>query len=52
MQRNLIECAQGDVKVRLNPVLVYDAQKLSIYKAIALMNKILKLLAVNLTLIG
>ncbi|POP28582.1 NADPH-dependent 7-cyano-7-deazaguanine reductase QueF [Haemophilus influenzae] len=28
MQRNLIECAQGDVKVRLNPVAVYDAQKI------------------------
>lgn len=28
MQRDLIECAQGDVKVRLNPVAVYDAQKI------------------------
>lgn len=28
MQRDLIECAQGDVKVRLNPVTVYDAQKI------------------------
>lgn len=29
MQRDLIECAQGDVKVRLNPVAVYDAQKIN-----------------------
>ncbi|HHF5646115.1 NADPH-dependent 7-cyano-7-deazaguanine reductase QueF [Haemophilus influenzae] len=28
MQRDLIECAQGDIKVRLNPVAVYDAQKI------------------------
>ena len=28
MQRDLIECAQGDVKVRLNSVAVYDAQKI------------------------
>ena len=28
MQRDLIKCAQGDVKVRLNPVAVYDAQKI------------------------
>lgn len=28
MQHDLIECAQGDVKVRLNPVAVYDAQKI------------------------
>lgn len=28
MQRDLIECAQGDVKVRLNPVAVYDDQKI------------------------
>ncbi len=28
MQRDLIECAQGDVKVRLNPMAVYDAQKI------------------------
>lgn len=28
MQCDLIECAQGDVKVRLNPVAVYDAQKI------------------------
>lgn len=28
MQRNLSECAQGDVKVRLNPVAVYDSQKI------------------------
>ena len=28
MQRDLIECAQGDVKVRLNPVAVYDSQKI------------------------
>lgn len=28
MQRDLIECAQGDVKVRLNPVAIYDAQKI------------------------
>ena len=28
MQRNLSECAQGDVKVRLNPVDVYDSQKI------------------------
>ena len=28
MQGDLIECAQGDVKVRLNPVAVYDAQKI------------------------
>ncbi|NXZ84677.1 NADPH-dependent 7-cyano-7-deazaguanine reductase QueF [Haemophilus influenzae] len=28
MQRDLSECAQGDVKVRLNPVAVYDAQKI------------------------
>ncbi|MEX4242750.1 NADPH-dependent 7-cyano-7-deazaguanine reductase QueF, partial [Haemophilus influenzae] len=27
-QRDLSECAQGDVKVRLNPVAVYDAQKI------------------------
>ena len=26
MQRDLSECAQGDVKVRLNPVAVYDSQ--------------------------
>ena len=29
MQRDLSECAQGDVKVRLNPVAVYDAQKIN-----------------------
>ena len=28
MQRDLSECAQGDVKVRLNPVAVYDFQKI------------------------
>ena len=28
MQRDLGECAQGDVKVRLNPVAVYDSQKI------------------------
>ncbi|HHF5687774.1 NADPH-dependent 7-cyano-7-deazaguanine reductase QueF [Haemophilus influenzae] len=28
MQHDLSECAQGDVKVRLNPVVVYDAQKI------------------------
>ena len=28
MQRDLTECAQGDVKVRLNPVAVYDSQKI------------------------
>lgn len=28
MQRDLSECAQGNVKVRLNPVAVYDAQKI------------------------
>ncbi|HHF5732683.1 TPA: NADPH-dependent 7-cyano-7-deazaguanine reductase QueF [Haemophilus influenzae] len=28
MQRDLIKCVQGDVKVRLNPVAVYDAQKI------------------------
>ena len=28
MQRDLKECAQGDVKVRLNPVAVYDSQKI------------------------
>ena len=28
MQRDLSECAQGDVKVRLNPVDVYDSQKI------------------------
>ncbi|HHF5474475.1 TPA: NADPH-dependent 7-cyano-7-deazaguanine reductase QueF [Haemophilus influenzae] len=28
MQRDLSECAQGDVKVRLNPVAAYDAQKI------------------------
>lgn len=28
MQRDLNECAQGDVKVRLNPVAVYDSQKI------------------------
>ena len=28
MQRDLSECAQGDVTVRLNPVAVYDAQKI------------------------
>lgn len=28
MQRDLSECAQGDVKVRLNPVAIYDAQKI------------------------
>ena len=28
MQGDLSECAQGDVKVRLNPVAVYDAQKI------------------------
>ena len=28
MQRDLSECAQGDVKVRLNPVSVYDSQKI------------------------
>ncbi|HHF6538962.1 NADPH-dependent 7-cyano-7-deazaguanine reductase QueF [Haemophilus influenzae] len=28
MQRDLIECAQGDVKVRLNPMAVYDSQKI------------------------
>ena len=28
MQRDLSECAQGDVKVRLNPVEVYDSQKI------------------------
>lgn len=29
MQRDLSECAQGDVKVRLNPVAVYDSQKIN-----------------------
>jgi len=29
MQRDLSECAQGDVKVRLNPVAVYDSQKIA-----------------------
>lgn len=28
MQRDLSECAKGDVKVRLNPVAVYDSQKI------------------------
>ena len=28
MQRDLSECAQGDVTVRLNPVAVYDSQKI------------------------
>lgn len=28
MQQDLSECAQGDVKVRLNPVSVYDSQKI------------------------
>lgn len=28
MQRDLGECAKGDVKVRLNPVAVYDSQKI------------------------
>ena len=28
MRRDLSECAQGDVKVRLNPVAVYDSQKI------------------------
>lgn len=28
MQRDLSECAQGDVKVRLNTVAIYDAQKI------------------------
>ena len=28
MQRDLSECAQGNVKVRLNPVAVYDSQKI------------------------
>lgn len=28
MQRDLSECAQGDVKVRLNPVAVYNSQKI------------------------
>ena len=28
MQRDLSECAQGDVKLRLNPVAVYDSQKI------------------------
>ena len=28
MQQDLSECAQGDVKVRLNPVAVYDSQKI------------------------
>ena len=28
MQRDLSECAQGDIKVRLNPVAVYDSQKI------------------------
>lgn len=28
MQRDLSECAQGDVKVRLNPVSVYNSQKI------------------------
>ena len=28
MQRDLSECAQGDVKVRLNSVAVYDSQKI------------------------
>lgn len=28
MQRDLSECAQGDVKVQLNPVAVYDSQKI------------------------
>ncbi|MCK9109542.1 NADPH-dependent 7-cyano-7-deazaguanine reductase QueF [Haemophilus influenzae] len=28
MQGDLSECAQGDVKVRLNPVAVYDSQKI------------------------
>ena len=29
MQRDLSECSQGDVKVRLNPVVVYDSQKIN-----------------------
>ena len=29
MQRDLSECSQGDVKVRLNPVAVYDSQKIN-----------------------
>lgn len=29
MRRDLSECAQGDVKVRLNPVAVYDSQKIN-----------------------
>ena len=29
MQGDLSECAQGDVKVRLNPVAVYDSQKIN-----------------------
>ena len=29
MQRDLSECAQGDVTVRLNPVAVYDSQKIN-----------------------
>ena len=29
MQRDLSECAKGDVKVRLNPVAVYDSQKIN-----------------------
>lgn len=29
MQRDLSECAQGDVKVRLNSVAVYDSQKIN-----------------------
>ena len=29
MQRDLSACAQGDVKVRLNPVAVYDSQKIN-----------------------
>ena len=29
MQRDLSECAQGNVKVRLNPVAVYDSQKIN-----------------------
>lgn len=28
MQRDLSKCAQGDVKMRLNPVAVYDSQKI------------------------
>lgn len=32
MQRDLSECAQGEVKVRLNPLAFYDAQKIDTLK--------------------